>query len=81
MRGGAISSRSGKRYSILRRCLTRLSRSGTIALTHPSAPRKQWASRSRAGIRAAAALVAALALNGLWVALLLWLVGRWIGAV
>jgi len=29
----------------------------------------------------AAALVAALALNGLWVALLLWLVGRWIGAV
>jgi hypothetical protein len=29
----------------------------------------------------AAALVAALALNGLWVALLLWLVGRWIGMV
>jgi hypothetical protein len=29
----------------------------------------------------AAALVAALALNGLWVALLLWLVVRWIGAV
>ena len=29
----------------------------------------------------AAALVAALTLNGLWVALLLWLVGRWIGAV
>ena len=28
-----------------------------------------------------AALLAALAVNGLWVALLLWLLGRWIGAV
>jgi hypothetical protein len=29
----------------------------------------------------AAALVAALALNGLWVALLFWLLGRWIGVI
>ena len=28
-----------------------------------------------------AALIAALAVNGLWVALLLWLLGRWIGVV
>jgi hypothetical protein len=28
-----------------------------------------------------AALLAALAVNGLWVALLLWLLGRWIGVV
>ena len=29
----------------------------------------------------AVALLAALAVNGLWVALLLWLLGRWIGVV
>ncbi len=28
-----------------------------------------------------AALIGALAVNGLWVALLLWLLGRWIGVV
>ncbi|HEX8164925.1 MAG TPA: hypothetical protein VF601_03960 [Beijerinckiaceae bacterium] len=47
----------------------------------PAAAPADAAKPKRSSRWPAAALVAALAVNGLWVALLLWLLGRWIGVV